>query len=602
MIDEIITHPLTEMGAQIREDGTFSFRVWAPNAKAVAMYGSFNDWKKNKKVKLEPEDGGYWSVTTDKLNAGDEYKYLIQTEGGDWLDRNDPYARVLTNSAGNAIVYVDQFDWEEDQFEIPTWNDLVIYEMHIGTFNVKEEGQPGTFASAIERLDYLKDMGINCVEVMPINEYAGDFSWGYNPAYPFAVEEAYGGPDEFKQFVKEAHRRGIAVILDVVYNHFGPSDLGLWQFDGWSQDGKGGIYFYNDWRSNTPWGDTRPDYGREEVRHYIFQNALMWLEEYRCDGLRMDMVPYIRNVYGDETPGNDIPEGFTLLKWINQTIRERHPNKLVVAEDLHSNDFITDDVHDGGCGFGSQWDADFVHPVRKTLIAAEDAHRDMDAIVNAVYKKFSGDVFHRVIYTDSHDEVANGSARLAEEAGNSFDDYYSMKKVGLGAALVMTAPGIPMLFQGQELLEDKWFSDQDPIDWKHLDHFNGINLLFKDLIHLRRNLKGKSSGLQGQHTLIVHANNVDKVFAMLRWKERPEDDGVLVVLNFSNTTFEEYKIGLPVSKAGELIFNSDWKGYSEKFDDSPVFPIEVHPEGYDNQPYHVNINLPAYGALIYTFE
>ncbi|MFD0878385.1 alpha-amylase family glycosyl hydrolase, partial [Massilia pinisoli] len=169
----------------------------------------------------------------------------------------------------------------------------------------------------------------------------GALSWGYNPAHPYAIETEYGGPRAFKDFIKEAHKLGIAVILDVVYNHFGPSDLDLWQFDGWSENGKGGIYFYNDWRSTTPWGDTRPDYGRPEVGRYIKDNAMMWLEDYKVDGLRMDMVPYIRNVHADDSPANDLQEGLNMIRWINSEIKERFPNALVVAEDMHGHNFIT---------------------------------------------------------------------------------------------------------------------------------------------------------------------------------------------------------------------------------------------------------------------
>ena len=161
---------------------------------------------------------------------------------------------------------------------------------------------------------------------MPAMEFAGDVSWGYNPAHIFAVESAYGGPEGFKAFIEAAHRSGIAVILDVVYNHFGPSDLDLWQFDGWSENDKGGIYFYNDWRSDTPWGDTRPDYGRSEVRQFIRDNALYWLEEYHLDGLRFDMTLYIRSVRGDEgDEGDALEEGWSLLQWINGEIAEHFP-------------------------------------------------------------------------------------------------------------------------------------------------------------------------------------------------------------------------------------------------------------------------------------
>jgi 1,4-alpha-glucan branching enzyme len=176
-------------------------------------------------------------------------------------------------------------------------DELVIYELHVGTLNVKTEGQTGTFDSAMEKLPYLRDLGINAVELMPVAEFPGDFSWGYNPAHPFAVESGYGGADGLKRFVKAAHQHGIAVIIDVVYNHLGPSDLALWQFDGWSENGKGGIYFYNDHRAQAPWGETHPDYGRGEMRRYLRDNALMWLDEYRTDGLRWDMIIYIKNIW-----------------------------------------------------------------------------------------------------------------------------------------------------------------------------------------------------------------------------------------------------------------------------------------------------------------
>ena len=592
------TFPRSEMGVQKRGDKTF-FRVWAPHAKSVAVSGTFNDWQP-KNLPMQNEGNGYWFVETNDAGVGDEYQYIIESQAGEMLYRPDPYARQLTNSVGNSIIVDTDYDWGEDDFQIANWNELVIYEMHIGTFNVEKKGKPGTFASAIKKLKYLQDLGINAVEIMPIAEFAGDYSWGYNPAHPYGIETAYGGVKGFKDFVKAAHKHGIAVILDVVYNHFGPSDLGIWQFDGWSENDKGGIYFYNDWRSDTPWGDTRPDYGREEVRHYIFENAMMWLEDYRCDGLRMDMIPYMRSVKGIDDGSDDIPEGLSLLRWINGAVAEKYSHKLMIAEDLHSHDFITDNVENGGCGFGAQWDADFVHPVRKTLIAAEDAHRNMDSIKNALYNTYSNTVFSRVIYTESHDEIANGQARVTEEIANdNVAEYFSQKKSTLGAALMMTAPGIPMLFQGQELLEDKWFSDQDPIDWKRLKKFCGIHNLYKDLIRLRRNRDGTTKGLTGQHTRILHINQQNKILVMLRFFENPAEDGVIVIFNFSSQSYENYDFGIPVNAKWSLKFNSGWEGYSKKFDDFPVSDIKISKESYDGSPWKGSVTIGDYSALIF---
>ncbi|WP_322742694.1 alpha-amylase family protein [Synechocystis salina] len=162
------------------------------------------------------------------------------------------------------------------------------------------------------------------------------------------MEKAYGGPLAFKQFIKQAHGHGIAVILDVVYNHLGPSDLDLWQFDGWSEGDRGGIYFYNDDRSHTPWGETRPDYGREEVRQYIVDNILMWLGEYHIDGLRFDCTQFIRTVNGFEDC--NLPDGWSLLQRINLEINQRFPGKITIAEDLQNNKWVTKDIGAGGAG------------------------------------------------------------------------------------------------------------------------------------------------------------------------------------------------------------------------------------------------------------
>lgn len=589
---------LAGMGAVPHAQGTH-FRVWAPHAREVRVFGSFNGWNERKAVRLEREGNGYWGGNARLAKAGDEYRYSILTRDGKRLHRNDPYARAVTNSVGNSIIYDPKaFNWEGDAFQMPPWNELVIYELHIGTFNAPQQGRPGNFATAIEKLPYLKKLGINAVEVMPAAEFAGDWSWGYNPAYPFTIESSYGGPDSFKEFVKACHRFGIAVIIDVVYNHFGPSDLDLWAFDGWSENGKGGIYFYNDWRSTTPWGDTRPDYGRPEVRQYIRDNALMWLEEYHCDGLRMDMTPYIRNVHADENPANDLKEGLEMIRWINGEIAHKYPGKITIAEDLHGMEFITAKVEEGGAGYGSQWDADFVHPVREVLTTIYDGDRDLEKIRHALTRRYNDDAFRRVIYIESHDEVANGKARLPEEISRgNVNNYYAKKRTLLGAALTMTAPGIPMLFQGQALLEDKWFSDTDPIDWNRLREFEGIFKAFRDLIRLRRNCDGRSRGLTGQHIKILHLDHVEKIVVYQRWYDNEAADSIVVVLNFRDHNHEAIPLPFPLPGNWKLQFNSDAKVYDAEFHDFPVRGTLT-----TNEQAVAGVCIPAYGALIYTMS
>jgi 1,4-alpha-glucan branching enzyme len=365
---------ITGMGAMPHAGGV-AFRVWAPHAQHVSVIGSFNDWDGHKHP-MRAETNGSWYADVAEAHVGDQYRFLLTTAQGAFT-RIDPYAREVTTSVGNAIVHDPSFDWEGDDFHLAPRNELVIYELHVGTFNDEEDDtQPGQFAAVSARLGHLQKLGVNAIEIMPVAEFAGERSWGYNPAHIFAVELTYGGPVAFKRFVKRAHQQGIAVILDVVYNHLGPSDLDLWQFDGWSEHNRGGIYFYNDDRAHTPWGDTRPDYGRGEVRQYLRDNVFMWLEEYHVDGLRFDGTVYIRTLHG---PGSDdLPEGWSLLQAINTLVAQKFPGRITIAEDLQNNKWLTKDVGTGGAGFGSQWDSNFVHPIRQAVITPQDEHRRWD--------------------------------------------------------------------------------------------------------------------------------------------------------------------------------------------------------------------------------
>ena len=383
-----------------------AFRVWAPHADAVYVIGSFNKWSPDAHP-MAKVDEGYWYADIFGAAIGDEYRYRI-LNGDKQLLRIDPYARQVNNSVGNAVVYDPQFDWQGDDFQMPPVNEIVIYEMHLGTFHNDEDRETDKFAEAIQKLDHLKRLGVNVIEVMPLAEFAGELSWGYNPACIFAVETDYGGPAGFKRFVKAVHQAGIGVILDVVYNHFGPSDLDLWQFDGWSENGLGGIYFYNDWRAETPWGATRPDYGRREVCQFIRDNALMWLEEYHVDGLRLDMTLFMHSVRGDGDSGADLPDGWSLVQWINREVRQRFPGRITIAEDLRDDDRITRPSDQGGAGFTAQWVAGFVHPVRAAVITPNDDQRSLESVRRAIDGCYNGDPFQRVLYSESHDEVANG--------------------------------------------------------------------------------------------------------------------------------------------------------------------------------------------------
>ncbi len=522
--------------------GGVAFRVWAPFATEVFAAGTFNQWSSTAHP-FAHEGNGYWSVDVPGAKIGDEYRFVIRHGAQPLIWRQNPYASEVINSSRNAIIHDPNFDWTGDHFTMPPWNELVIYEMHVGTFHDAPRHGHGTFDEVVLKLPYLRDLGINAIEIMPVAEFPMDYSWGYNPSQPFAVESALGGPSGLYKFVKAAHAHGIAVILDVVYNHCGPGDLDLWRFDGWwSADHDGGIYFYDRDRARTPWGDTRPDYGRGEVRQFFRDNALFWLNKYRLDGLRFDSVVNIRNRNGNNNdPAGDLPDGWGLLQWINHEIRVTQPWKITVAEDLQNNAWITKDTGAGGAGFGSQWDAGFVHPIRRAITCVNDSDRDLLAVRDALDHRYNGDALQRVIYTESHDEVANGKQRVpAEIWPGHADSWFSQKTLhtrrrpGLHRARHpddLPGAGVP---RGRML-------PRSPI--RSTGRGSGTSPASTALPRsdpTAPELVRSDAGTRGQHSTSTTSTTTDKVLAFHRWEDGGPGDDVVVVANFANRSYESY--------------------------------------------------------------
>lgn len=597
-----MTHTLTKVARSIASEftgkgavpftGGTSFRVWAPNVNSANVAGQFNNWSPTQAA-MVAEPGGWWSLDLRGANAGQEYKFVFK-KGTNTFWKNDPYGRQIVNSIGNNVILNHgAFNWTNGAFSTPSWNEMVIYEMHIGTFNDSPGGGPGTFQSAIARLDSLQDLGVNAIHVMPVQEFPGDFSWGYNGSHQFAVETAYGGPTNFKAFVNAANQRGIAVFLDVVHNHYGPNDLDLWRYDSWSTNNGGGIYFYNDSRANTPWGDTRPDYGRPEVRQFIRDNQMEWANEYRVSGFRWDSTVNMRR-----TNLGDNPDGWGLLQTLNNDLDATQPWKLNIAEDLQSDSWITRPTSQGGAGFDTQW-SNYVHTMRSQITPSTDSSRNMFTVRDLITENFNGNPFQRIIYTESHDENANGKQRVTSTIDSASPaGYFAQKRSTLGAAVTLTAPGIPMLFQGQEILEDGWFTDTDPVDWSKATTHAGIRQLYKDLITLRRNRNGTSAGLTAANVNVHHINDGAKVIAFHRWKNGGANDDVIVIANFKNQTWSGYRVGLPRTGSWRVLFNSDWNGYSSLFGNTAMSNFNADSIAYDGMGFSGTVNLGPYSVVI----
>jgi 1,4-alpha-glucan branching enzyme len=608
------------LGATPHSDGSTTFRVWAPFVDAVAV--KING---GTAVPLAREDGHpdpadtTWAGKVPGAKAGDKYRYAIE-RGGVTREFNDPRAQQLTGFdlpngfglAGNddkpQSVIVDP-NFNMPAFTEPTFNTMVIYEMHIGTFN-------NTFVGAVQKLDYLKDLGINAVEVLPITQNPlfsdhtpPDHDWGYDPVQLFAVKSKYGTPQEFKEFVKQCHQRQIAVIVDVVYNHLVENNL-LKEFGGFTRpEIPGGIFLYGGDRANTCFFQTcfgpRPDYGRPQVRQYIKDNALLLLRDYGADGLRFDDTIDIRT-FNNHSEANN--EGAELLREINSAFRNtdpKQPGKITIAEDLQSSGDVTLQTGPIGLEFNSQWDDTMVNKLRDVVTKVNDSDRDLGAVRDALQKKMGSDVFTRVVYTENHDQVGHppGQDRLPTLIDiNDHESIFAKKRSTLAAAIMLTSPGIPMIFQGQEMLETRDFGFNTPtavnFDRAADPKFKGIVQMYRDLIALRRNLAGKTGGLTGQNLNVFHLDDGNKTLAYHRWENGGAGDDVVVVANFSNVPLPTLNIGFPRGGQWHVRFNSGAKVYDPSFENGDSFDTTANPGGKDGLNFNANVGIGPYSVVI----
>lgn len=576
------------VGVYYRKNAT-EFRVWAPNAKHVAIQGTFTP---DGPFDLTSEEDGYWSAIINGVEPGQNYEYLIDT-GTTTLGKNDPRGLALTSSDnGFSVIVDDEFDWQNSDFVPPPHNQQVIYEMHVGTFNRPDPATPGTFDTAIDKLDYLKSLGINMIELMPVTSMAFSNGWGYAPNYVYSVESMLGGRYGLMSFIRECHTRQIGVILDVVYNHFyGDSDL--WQFDGWSENNRGGIYFYNDERGDTPWGG-RPDYGRPEVRQFILDNVTMWLTDYRLDGLRIDSTIYMRNTDGhDNDPAHDIPDAWYLLQDINKIAHKIKPTAITIAEDCAATDYVTKPAGDTGAGFDAQWEVGFPHAIRAAFGLNPESGPALTNLCRELERTYNGDSFQKVVFSDSHDTAANGSVRLNEAAAPLHADNKRAREILLVAnAITFTAAGIPMLLQGSEFLQNGAFNDWQELRWDNLSEHQGIVTAHRHLIDLRLNRYGHTAGLMGQSSVVIHQDNDNLVLAYHRWDKGGAGDDVVVLANFSNNQFTDYSVRLPRSGEWRVRFNSSWKGYAKDFKEIALDSVATDANN------NASLTIPPYGVYI----
>lgn len=417
-----------------------SFEIWAPFAREMTVQVDGTAFPMT-----GPDERGYWRTQIEEAVPGADYGFLVD---GDSQPYPDPRSRWQPQGVhGLSRIYdADEFRWSDAWFQAPPLASAVIYELHIGTFT-----QQGTLDSAIEKLEYLRALGITHVELMPVASFAGEYGWGYDGVALFAVHEPYGGPDALKRFVDAAHGKGLAVLLDVVYNHFGPVG---------NYTGKFGPYVTD--AHHTPWGGAvnLEDAGSNEVRRFFFDNAQMWLRDFHIDGLRLDAV----HAFVDRSALHFLEQLSAEVEALSTQLARRLV--LIAESDLNDPRMVMPRVA-GGLGMDAQWSDDFHHALFTALTGeTEGYYADFGAlsqlakalestfVYDGSYSKFRKRAHgrrashlsqHRFIgYIQNHDQIGNRAI------GDRLEHIAGLDRAKIAAALVLMSPFVPMIFQGEE--------------------------------------------------------------------------------------------------------------------------------------------------------
>lgn len=595
----------SNMGGKILNDGTANFSVWAPFAKEVQVVIKDSD----EKIVLKKNSEGYWKGTAANLKENTCYKFSIDEESFP-----DPASRSQESGvhSWSRLTNMDHFEWNDNSWKGIPLSEMIIYELHVGTFSEK-----GTFEGIAEKLDHLLELGINTIEIMPVAQFPGGRNWGYDGVYPYAAQNTYGGPEGLKKLVNICHQKGFAVVLDVVYNHLGPEGNYLSQF---------GPYFTEKYK--TPWGSALnfDDEYSDSVRAFFIENAGMWLRDFHLDGLRLDAIHEI------------IDSGAVhFLKALSLEIDELEKatgrEYVLIAESDLNDVKIVDTYERGGFGIEAQWVDDFHHSLHSLLTGEKNGYYADFGKITAFEKSFKQAFIYDGIYSkfrkrtignsprgipkekfvvciQNHDQVGN------RMLGDRLSTLVSFEKLKLAAGLLLVSPFTPMLFMGEEFAEDNPFQyfvshgDKELVkavqegrkrEFKYFNHYDGefpdpqaeatfqrsklnwkfekenskkiIFEYYKELIRLRKN-GAFSSYRKGGILTETFAEN-----QLLSIASEENENAIFSLINFGS---EPQNFDLPEKFINsELILNSaamKWQGPEDLEADAQIKTVQISPE------------------------
>ena len=596
-------HWLGAHPAERRNKRGWIFRVWAPHAQNVSVVGDFNSWDET--ANRLARRGEIWEGFIPDLRQYDVYKYAVTGEDGETRYKADPYGfHMETRPATASKLYdIGGFRWTDAAFQARKRqvydSPLNIYEVHLGSWRRRENGDFLDYRDlARELAAYVKDMGYTAIELLPVTEHPLDDSWGYQSTGYFAPTSRFGTPHDFMWFVNHMHKNGISVILDWVPAHFCKDAQGLYQFDGTC------CYEYSDpnkWE-HASWGTRVFDYGRPEVKSFLFSSARFWLEEYHIDGLRVDAVASMLYLDYDRQGGAWTPnihggrenlEAIEFLRELNAMAFAQDPAVLMIAEESTAWPLVTRPAEVGGLGFNLKWNMgwmnDMCHYLKLDPWFRQDHHRD---ITFSMMYAFS----ENFVLPISHDEVVHMKGSVV---GKMPGDYKNQLRCTRGFyAYLLAHPGKKLLFMGAELGQwHEWNSNQQ-LDWYLLDNEENrqIHQFFKDANAFYKKTPALweiDFSWEGFEWLVPDDNH-NNVVVFLRKDKKGRD--LLCAVNFSPNTYENYRMGVPPRRKYVPMLNTDDPAYGgDGFGDTAAVLVEAIPS--HGKEHSAAIRIPAFGAV-----
>lgn len=590
-----------------------NFAVWAPNARRVSVVGDFNNWNGCcHAMRLHP-GCGVWEIFVPNLGEGALYKFEILGKNGALLPlKSDPYAFACEQppSTASKVVRRDTYVWNDAEWMQARErtknheNPLSVYEVHLGSWqrSPDEDNRYLTYRELADRLvPYVKEMGFTHIELLPVNEYPFDGSWGYQPIGLFAPTSRFGTPDDFRHFIDTCHNAGIGVILDWVPGHFPEDAHGLGNFDGTH------LYEHEDPRQgrHMDWGTLIYNFGRAEVTNFLIANALFWLEDFHIDGLRVDAVASMLYLDYSREDGEWIPnkfgghenlEAIAFIKRLNETVYEEHPGTFTMAEESTSWPMVSRPTYLGGLGFGYKWNMGWMHDTLRYM-SKDPVHRAFhhnDLTFGLLY------AFHEnFVLPLSHDEVVHGKGSLlGRMPGDRWQQFANLRSY---FAFMWTHPGKKLLFMGGEFGQNDEWNHDTSLDW-HLTEFPehaGVQAVIRDLNTLYRaspSLYRLDDSPEG-FAWVDCSNHDQSVLAFLR-KSPADHCQTLVIGNFTPLVRESYRIGVPEPGYYREALNTDSELYngSNVGNAGLVLADEIPSHGLS---YSIVVTLPPLATLIF---